>query len=130
MTTQAQLRNRYAREQVTTASPAKLVTMLYDRLLKDLNDAEQGLGARDIPLTHNALVHAQDIVRELSSSLDVTVWAEAANLQRLYAWVLDELMAANLEKNAEHVQNARDVIEPLAEAWHEVARQGVNGERP
>lgn len=129
MTTQAQLRNRYAREQVTTASPAKLVTMLYDRLLKDLNDAEQGLGSHDIPLTHNALVHAQDIVRELSSSLDVTVWAEAANLQRLYAWVLDELMTANLEKNAEHVQNARDVIQPLAEAWHEVARQGITGER-
>lgn len=129
MTTQAHLRNRYAREAVSTASPAKLVTMLYDRLLKDLTDAEAGLGARDIQKSHTALIHAQDIVRELSSTLDTSVWSEGEALQRLYDWVLEELLNANLSKDAAHVQNARDVIEPIRDAWHEVAGRGVTGER-
>ena len=84
MSTQAQLRNRYARESVTTATPAQLVTMLYDRLVKDLNAAEQGLGARDIQASHVALIHAQDIVHELSSTLDTSVWKEGEALRRLY----------------------------------------------
>lgn len=129
MTTQAQLRNRYAREQVTTASPAKLVTMLYDRLLKDLNDAEAGLGARDIQGTHNALTHAQEIIREFHSTLDTSVWAEGENLKRIYEWSLEMLMAANVEKNLQRVVDVREVLEPLAQAWHQVADQGVNGER-
>lgn len=64
MATPAQLRNRYTREAVTTASPAQLVTMLYDRLLRDLADAERGIDASDIQATHNALMHAQDILQE------------------------------------------------------------------
>ncbi|GMA41064.1 flagellar export chaperone FliS [Mobilicoccus caccae] len=129
MTTQSHLRNRYAREAVTTASPAKLVTMLYDRLLKDLHDAEAGLGARDIQSTHNALSHAQDILWEFHSTLDTSVWKEGENLKRIYEWAIDMLMNANMEKNLQRVVDVREVLEPLAEAWHQVAAQGVNGER-
>lgn len=129
MTTQAQLRNRYAREAVTTASPAKLVTMLYDRLLKDLHDAETGLGARDMPKSHACLTHAQDILWEFHSTLDTSVWAEGENLKRIYEWAIDMLVQANLEKNIRRVVDVREVLEPLAAAWHEVADQGVTGER-
>lgn len=121
MTTQTQLRNRYAREAVTTASPAQLVVMLYDRLLKDLTAAEAGLGARDIQAGHNALIHAQDIVTELHATLDTSVWREGEALKRLYEYVLDQLMQANLAKDVQHVFNAREVIEPIREAWHEIA---------
>lgn len=129
MTTQAQLRNRYAREAVTTASPAKLVTMLYDRLMKDLSDAEQGLGRRDIQLTHSALTHAQEILWELDATLDISVWKEGAQLKRLYAWSIEELVNANLEKDAKRVVDVRDVLEPIRDAWHQVAAGGITGER-
>lgn len=129
MTTQSHLRNRYAREAVTTASPAKLVTLLYDRLLKDLHDAEAGLGARDIQATHNALTHAQEILWEFHSTLDTSVWKEGENLKRIYEWAIDMLMNANMEKNLQRVVDVREVLEPLAEAWHQIAAQGINGER-
>ena len=127
MTTQAQLRNRYAREAVTTATPAQLVTMLYDRLVKDLNAAEQGLGARDIQAVHNALMHAQEIVRELNATLDTSVWKEGEALRRLYDWVIEQLIEANMTKDAQFVQNARDVIEPIRDAWHQAANSGSTG---
>ena len=129
MSTQAQLRNRYAREAVTTATPAQLVVMLYDRFLKDLTTAEAGLGANDLMGTHNALMHAQEIVRELDTSLDITVWKEGESLKRLYAWVLEELMNANLEKDATHIANAREVMQPLRDTWAELAHNGITGER-
>ncbi|MBO3143418.1 flagellar export chaperone FliS [Dermatophilus congolensis] len=129
MSTQAQLRNRYAREAVTTATPAQLVVMLYDRFLKDLSTAETALGSNDISTTHNALMHAQEIVRELRSSLDTSIWKEGESLARLYDWVLEELMAANLEKNTDHITNARDVMQPLRDTWAEVTRSGITGEK-
>lgn len=129
MSTQAQLRNRYAREAVATANPAQLLTMLYDRLVKDLNAAEQGLGARDIQASHTALIHAQDIVFELDATLDVTVWKEGEALKRLYEWVLEQLVEANMTKDVQFVHNAREVVEPIREAWHQVASSGVTGER-
>lgn len=125
MSTQAQLRNRYAREAVTTASPAQLVVMLYDRLIKDLAGAEAGLGAQDIQATHAALVHAQDILHELNATLDTSVWKEGESLKRLYEYCIEQLMDANLDKAIEPVKNARDVIEPLAEAWRQAAAAAV-----
>ena len=74
MTTAAQLRSRYAREAVTTASPARLVTMLYDRLVRDLDDAELAISLANPQAAHALLRHAQDIVQELSGSLDVSRW--------------------------------------------------------
>jgi len=123
MTTAAQLRNRYARESVTTASPARLVTMLYDRLVRDLDDAELAISLADHPAAHRLLRHAQDIVQELSSSLDVSRWEGGEGLQRLYTWLLERLVAANVAKDAVIVAECREVVEPLRDAWHEAANQ-------
>lgn len=129
MTTQAQLRNLYAREAVTTATPAQLVVMLYDRLLRDLTEAERALGARDIQGAHNSLTHAQDIIWEFHSTLDTSIWKEGEALKRVYEWCADELMRANMEKNAKLVADVRRVIQPVSDAWHEVAASGVTGEK-
>jgi hypothetical protein len=74
MTTATAMRNAYAKESVTTASPAKLLTMLYDRLIRDLLTAEQAIGAGDAEKASEQLLHAQAIVLELQSSLKVDAW--------------------------------------------------------
>ncbi|MDQ1539119.1 MAG: flagellar secretion chaperone FliS [Actinomycetota bacterium] len=121
MTTAAQLRSRYARESVTTASPVRLVTMLYDRLMKDLHEAEFAISMADPQSAHTALRHAQDIVHELSTSLDPGQWAGGAGLKSLYTWLTAQLIAANISKDASVVIGCREVIDPLHEAWHVAA---------
>ena len=121
MTTTAQLRSRYARDSVTTASPVRLVTMLYDRLAGDLDDAELAITMANVPAAHAALRHAQDIVQELSSSLVVELWPGGAGLKSLYTWLIEQLVAANLSKDAAIVIRCREVVEPLCDAWHEAA---------
>lgn len=123
MTTAAQLRSRYAREAVTTASPVRLVTMLYDRLVRDLDDAELAISLANAQAAHAQLRHAQDIVQELSGSLDVSQWDGGPGLQSLYTWLLERLVAANVSKDAAIVVECREVVEPLRDAWHEAANQ-------
>jgi flagellar protein FliS len=121
MTTAAQLRSRYARDSVMTASPVRLVTMLYDRLARDLDDAEFAISMANPQAAHNALRHAQDIVQELTSTLDVALWSGGQGLQSLYTWLIEQLVAANLSKDASILAGCREVIEPLRDAWHEAA---------
>lgn len=121
MTTAAVLRSRYARESVTTASPARLVTMLYDRLVRDLMSAESALGRGDISESHNQLVHAQAIVAELTAGLDVAKWDGGPGLAELYRFLTSELVAANVGKDAARVVLCRELVEPLRDAWHEAA---------
>jgi flagellar secretion chaperone FliS len=115
------VRNRYVQDAVSTVSPAKLVTMLYDALVKDLNLAERALRDRDIQVVHDRLLHAQDIIMELQSGLDVTKWDGAAGLMSLYHFLHRELVTANVGKDAAKVVAVREMVEPLRDAWHQAA---------
>jgi flagellar protein FliS len=115
------IRNRYVGTSVDTASPARLVTMLYDRLVRDLNTAEAALVGSDIEGASNALIHAQEIVWELAAGLDPTKWSGGPALAALYQFMLAELLDANVKKDVTKVGSVRELVEPLRDAWHQAA---------
>ncbi len=119
----AALRTRYVDDTVATASPAKLLTMLYDRLVLDLTRAETEQRAGDRGAAGPHLTHAQDIVSELAATLDVTAWDGAQQLLSIYTFLLTELIGANVSGDAERTAACRALVEPLASAWHEAAAQ-------
>lgn len=121
MTGAAGARNRYAVDAVTTASPARLVTMLYDRLVRDLVGAEQALSDRQLGPAGEQLLHAQEILLLLRSSLDRDAWDGADGLSQLYDFLLGELVAANVTKDPAVVRSCRILLEPLRDAWHAAA---------
>jgi flagellar protein FliS len=121
VTTPAQ-RNRFLDDAVATASPARLLTMLYDRLVLDLHRAEAAQVAGDREAAHRDLVHAQSIVAELSSTLDVDAWDGAPRLLSLYGFLLRELVRANISGDAAVTASCRALVEPLRDAWHEASR--------
>lgn len=120
-TTAQAMRARYAADSVGTASPARLLTMLYDRFLRDLALGEAAIVAGDMQTAHNELIHAQAIVSELASSLDADAWDGGPGLAQLYAYLQTELVAANVTKDAAKVASARTLVEPLRDAWHQAA---------
>ena len=115
------MRERYLADSITTASPAKLLVMLYDRLVLDLSRAEEALAAGDRQSASNQLIHAQDIVMELRTSLNLDAWDGAAGLANLYVFLLTELMQANITRDATRVAACRALVEPLRDAWREAA---------
>lgn len=122
MARMAAVRNTYTQDKVVT-TPERLITMLYDRLARDLVGAEAAIERRDVPTANSLLVHAQEIVFELLSALDVDAWEGAPQLASLYTWLLSELAAANLRKDAGKVAACRAIVEPLGEAWHAAAAE-------
>jgi flagellar secretion chaperone FliS len=115
------LRNRYLTDSIATASPARLLVMLYDRLVLDLTQAEAALAAGDRSAASERLTHAQDIVIELRTSLNLDAWDGAVNLAKIYGFVLGELIAANVRGDAAKVTSCRELVEPLADAWRQAA---------
>jgi flagellar protein FliS len=115
------MRERYLADSVATASPAKLLVMLYDRLVMDLTKADQALAAGDRPAASQQLLHAQEIILELRTSLDLDAWDGAAGLANLYVFLLTELMQANVDADGARIVSCRALVEPLRDAWREAA---------
>lgn len=115
--------SRYVTDAVTTMSPAQLLVMLYDRLVLDLDRAHAALEAGQSG--HTFLLHAQEIVLELRSSLDLDAWDGAAGLASLYGYLHSELVGANVGRDAVRVAAARDLVVPLRDAWRQAALQLV-----
>jgi flagellar protein FliS len=115
------LRERYVSDTVATASPARLVVMLYDRMALDLRQAEAAFESGDRGRGQELTRHASDIVCELMASLDVSSWEGAAGLMQLYTWFLKELIGAGTVGDLGRLAAVRRQIESLAEAWREAA---------
>ena len=120
-TAYAAARNRYASGSVTTASPSRLLVMLYDRLVLDLVAAERAVQERKLADVNNALQHAQQIVLELRISLDTDAWSGGPSLEALYTFLHGELITANIEKSAARIVSCREIVEPLRDAWRQAA---------
>ncbi|GAB2677833.1 flagellar export chaperone FliS [Thalassiella azotivora] len=121
MYTAAAGRARFVDDSLATATPSRLVTMLYDRLCLDLARAEHAQRAGDRTTANAQLQHAQDIVSALHQSLDTT-WEGAANLGGLYTYVTGELVQANIANDPERTKACADLLGPLRDAWHEAAK--------
>lgn len=114
-------RDRYLADAVATATPARLVTMLYERLCRDLRMGIAAMEAGTLEAAGKHLMHAQDIVIELRSSLRPELWSGGPALSELYLFVLTELIRANVRKEVQIVRDALSICEGLADAWFEAA---------
>ena len=128
--TSPHLRNRYLRDSIDTASPGKLLVMLYDRLVLDLAQGEEALRAGDRDAAADRITHAQEIILELRTTLDLDAWAGAAGLAGLYGFLLTELIQANIKRDADKVASCRGIVEPLRDAWRQAAALAITGPAP
>lgn len=107
----------YRRTQIETASPGRLLLMLYEGALKNLRLAQASIGAKKINQAHNHLIKAQEIVTELNLDLNMDAGDIAKNLRNLYVYIHQRLVEANIKKDAEIIQEAIDLLSELKEAW-------------
>ncbi|MGO4384472.1 flagellar export chaperone FliS [Specibacter sp. RAF43] len=115
--------NAFQREAILSASPARLLVMLYDRLLLDLARAETAQVAESWDVARDQLMHAQEIIGELSGSLDLGAWVGAENLLGIYNYAGTAMMNANLFRNVDLTRECIALLEPLRQSWHDAAAQ-------
>ena len=115
------LRSKYVSDSVETMSPGRMIVALYDRLLLDLDRATEAIGANRAPEAHEQLVHAQQIVTALYEALDAEQWLPGRTLKDLYLFLYQELVSANVDKDAARVTECRKLVAPLRDTWYEAA---------
>jgi flagellar protein FliS len=115
----------YADTSSSTTSGPMLINALYDRLAVDVRLARDRIDSHDVNGAHNALMHAQRIVRVLLSALQPELWQGGEVLQRLYNTLLDLLVKANLHKDASYLAICEVIIEPLHEAWKQAVPKAM-----
>ncbi|MEM9423444.1 MAG: flagellar export chaperone FliS [Spirochaetota bacterium] len=114
---------QYRKNDVVTANQGRLIVMLYDGLMKqiDLGTAELNKTHPQLDVAHNALTKAQEILNELQISLDLEQGGPIAqNLLSLYRFFSRTLMEANIHKNSDRLPMMRQQISDLRDAWAEV----------
>jgi flagellar protein FliS len=117
----ASARNAYMGGMVSTASPARLLVMLFERLGSDVDRAIAAQETGDLAGAGSQLIHAQEIVLELRASLDHDVWDGAARLDEIYSWLYRELIRANTSRDVTVTKGCKSVVDPLVETWREAA---------
>lgn len=117
------MRARYLGDAVSTASPGRLLVMLYERLIRDISQAEAALAAGDRTTGSRCLLHAQEIIIELRTTLDLDAWDGAIGLAKLYGFLLTELVAANVHADIDRAAACRTLVEPLLDAWQQAAAE-------
>jgi flagellar protein FliS len=104
---------------VESASPHKLVLMLYDGLLKQLRIAKIHIERKETGPKAAAISKALAIVDQgLRPGLDLEKGGSiAAQLLALYDYSAERLLHANLRNDAAAVEEVIQLIEPIRSAW-------------
>lgn len=125
-TSNSSIYNKYRQTSINTASPAKLLLMLYDGAIKFLHQAEKAITENNISEANTYLIKVQDIIIELMSSLDMDKGGEVAqNLYKLYEFYLDETRKSNIKKDLTHLHHVLEFFELFRGTWAEAAQKTI-----
>lgn len=108
----------YVEDEILSASPLKLIQLLYRGALDSITSARRHLKLGDIRARSRAITRAMAIVTELSLSLDHTSGGNLSrNLAELYAYAEKLLIQANTEQSDARLAEAERLLSALLEAW-------------
>ncbi len=113
---------QYNNSKILTASPAELTLMLYDGAIKFCNIAIIGIEQKDIQKAHSNIVRVQRIIEEFRSTLD-RKYPVAEDFDRVYVYLLQRLLEANLHKDPEILKEVLTHLRSMRDTWVEVMKK-------
>lgn len=114
----------YRETQIKTASQGQLIVLLYDGLVRFLDIALENLPAKKYDLVNENLLKAQDIITELSVSLNMEAGEFSTKLFNIYSFLNMKLIEGNLNKDPAPLRFVRKMAVELRDAWSQAARRG------
>ncbi len=123
--------DQYQHNQVMTANPGELLLLTYQGLLRFLREGAAAMQRQDLYAQSEALTKAQQILLYLTSTLNPEADPQlCAELQRIYAYLIDRLTAANMRDDAAALEEVSIHVAQLYSAWEEaeaISRGAVVG---
>lgn len=115
----------YQTQSVLTTNPGNLVLMLYDGIIRFLNQAldddTRTNETERIQKMHTSISKAQNILVELRANLNFNAGGDyARDLDRLYDYYFRRLLQANLAKSIEPIHEVIRLVGELRSGWAEM----------
>jgi flagellar protein FliS len=112
---------RYTQAQNETASPDRLMVLLFDAALRNMHSGAALLEEGRYGEAEPSITRAGEIVAELLATLDPTKGAPdlCDTLGELYRFISTRLVEANLRRDAVKAQEAARVFAPIADGFRE-----------
>jgi flagellar protein FliS len=108
----------YIENEILSASPIRLIQILYTAALDSIASARRSLRAGDIRARSRAITKAMRIVTELSRCLNREAGGELSrNLANVYGYVLRLLIESNAKQIEKPLAEAEQLLSTLADAW-------------
>lgn len=105
-----------------TATPERLVVMLYDGAIRFLHQSAAALRAGRRDIAREKLRRSQAILDELTRSLDFRQGEVALNLRNIYSYCSRHLIDATLHADPEGYEKVAELLAGLRESWAEIER--------
>jgi len=116
----------YQQAQFATADRGQILLLMLDGALRFLSQAEAGLRGNRLEEFVGPLGRAQAVIAELLHTLDHKAGGEiASQLDRLYRFMLEHLVAANVQKSPRHVAEVHQLMSIIAGSYREILANGL-----
>ena len=114
---------------VATASPHRLIEMLFEEFLASCSRARGAIRERNVQEKGRAIGRAVRIIEEgLRAGLNMKDGGELAQvLQDLYGYVNVRLTQANLNSDEAAIAECIGLIQPIYDAWRAIAPGAAEG---
>ncbi len=117
----------YKKTSVETASKEQILLMLYQAAIKHCKKGIEAIEENNLPRKGEHIGKLQDIIVELSNSLDFEVGGDVAKeLASLYDYILYASTQANMKLDATHLNGCLKVLNTLYEGWTEAVKSLKN----
>jgi flagellar protein FliS len=103
--------------------------LLYGKAISCMDEALSLIEQGDMVGKGDRLLHAQEIVLQLTDALDKSTGAIADNLERLYLYVYRRLIEGNVRLDRNAILEAKGIMKDLYDAWQAIII-GQDSSRP
>lgn len=112
------MKDFYLENAIMTASPAKLVEMLYEKSVELLKESKELIEKGLFLEANDRIKRVQDILMELNASLDMEKGGQIAqSLRSLYLYMYRTLVEGNIKKDIKKIEEILGYFEELLAAW-------------
>ncbi len=117
----------YKKTSVETASKEQILLMLYQAAIKHCKKAIEAIEQKNLAKKGECIGKLQDIIVELSNSLDFEVGGEVAKeLASLYDYILYSSTQANIKIDKAYLEGCLKVLNTLYDGWTEAIKNIKN----
>jgi len=109
---------QYQKNHVETATPEKILILLYDGAIQFLNKAKIAIAEGTTEQVHNNIISCENIILEFMGTLNMKEGgALSKNLYNLYEYLYNTLVTANFNKDIKKIDEVLGHLKGLRETW-------------